>query len=257
MSGRSLDGVEIPDVFFAHAPHLRELWVHISPVEISFFSGASPAETLAVCAAVANEALPGVRPGFRMVRDHYYDTPGLSLFRQGVSVRAREYQVNPRPAYFEVIAVSWREEVVGAPAEARGNHVLVQSFERSERADFEATMERYAAAGLRKTASIAKSRTVFILHPGLSSTETGEPVTASDTRLLVGVQELVTSDAGLRLIVDELHDSPFPERALVEVEFGLAHAAEGVALAARVRALLGERLREKALNKIAYLMEAA
>lgn len=257
MSARTLDGVAIPDVFFADAPHLKELWVHVPPVEISFFSGASPAETLAVCAAVANEALPGVKPGYRVVRDHYFDTPDLSLFRQGISVRAREYQVNPRPAAFEVIVCSWREPVVDAPPEARGNHVLVQSFERSEHADFEALMERYAAAGLRKTASIGKSRTVFILHPGLSSTDTGEPVTASDTRLLVGIREIVTSDVGLRVIVDEMHDSPFPERSLVEIEFGPPHAAGGVALAARVRALLGARLREKALNKIAYLMEAA
>jgi adenylate cyclase class IV len=246
-----LAGVEIPGGFFSADPRLETAFIGISPTEIAYFTPRPADEVLAACAEIAG----GAEPRRRIQRDHYFDTAGGSLSRQGASVRLRHYALHTRPLAFEVIAVSWRGARSHGPLKARTNHVLVQSFERNDEADYAAMLGQYERAGFRRLAEVGKTRTAFDVRPILYDLEGGTFAAGLDHRGLDGVRGwLRIHDLGVKVLVDELHEPAFGERTIVEVEYDRRHAAQAAEVAARIRAALGPGARAKERNKIAYLL---
>ena len=61
-------------------------------------------------------------------------------------------------------------------------------------------------------------------------------------------------DFGIKVDVDDLRESPFPEPSIVEVEYDPGREAGAAPIVAHLRAALAGRLRPKELNKIAYVL---
>ena len=245
-----LDGVFLPGEVLSDDPSLGPATFRSAPVEVSYFVAHPADEVARVCEGLAD----GTAPRRTEVVDRYFDTPDQALFRQGVSVRLREYLRHTRPVVFEGVAVSWRNVAPGGPLGARANQLLVHTFARNDGADFVRMRERYARAGLVEVARVSKTRTGFDLLPVLAERAGGGAVPAPDVRPVGDLGALRITDLGLKVVVDELHDAPFAEATIVEVEYDARHEARAVALVARLRAALGPALRPKERNKIAYLL---
>jgi hypothetical protein len=247
---RALDGVALPPELFVADPALRGEFFCSEPVEEAFFTALPAAEAVRVCAALA----PGVEPRRRVVTDRYVDTPELALFHRGISARVREYHLNTRPVYFEVVVLALDRPAPLVRPAARVNRVLVQTFVRNDAAGLEALLARQARAGLVEVARVDKTRTAFDILPVVGATVGGVAFHGADTRLVEDLASLRIVDLGVKVVVDEFHGAGFDEPAIVEVEYDLARAEEGAALVERLRAALGAEIRPKARNKIAYLL---
>jgi hypothetical protein len=248
-----LDGVELPAALFTGDPRLQAAFVRLAPSEASFFVARPAAEVIRVCAE-----LTGVESRLRAMSDRYHDTAGGSLFARGVSARLRHYTRHTRPLAFEVIAVSMHGVRDEGGLRARTNEVLVQTFGRTTEEDYARILAQYRHAGLVPVAEVRKTRTAFDLHPFVIESAGGAVAAGADHRGIGDARgEASTTDIGLRVLVDELHGRPFPEPTIVEVEFDPRHRARAHALLVRVGEALGPVVREKARNKIAYLLEGA
>ena len=245
------NGVSLPAALFSHDPALESALIRISPTEISYFTEVSAAEVLRVCGGLAR----GAEARRRVLRDRYFDTSDGRLSKRGVSVRLRQYTVHSRPIVFEVIAISWAGVRALGPLKARTNQVLVQTFEENGPEDHAAMLAQYARAGFVRVAEVGKTRTGWDLHPVIEEVAGGILAAGMDHRGLGGARgEIRVHDLGLKLLVDELQDPVFPERTIIEIEYGLRHEAEAAEVAGRLHAALGGALREKERNKIAYLL---
>jgi hypothetical protein len=247
----TLDGVEIPGALFTHDPALQTAFTRISPTEVSYFTTLPAAEVIRVCREIAG----GGEPKRKVLRDEYYDTAAGELSKRGVSVRLRRYTVHTRPLAFEVLAIAWGNVKPRGPLGARTNQVLVQTFARNGPEHYRALAEQYARAGYGVVAEVGKTRVGWDLQPVVFELSSGDVAIGMDHRGIDGERgELRVTDLGLKLLVDELHDPVFPERTIIEVEYGPAHEAQAVEVVARLRAAFGAALRDKARNKIAYLL---
>jgi hypothetical protein len=240
-----VNGIALPDALLVPDDWLPSLFVSVSPVEVSWFAGVPVARAVAVCAAVT-----GVRPHVRRVVDRYFDTPERDLFRRRVSVRLRQHVHPRREVAFEIIATGWAER-----ASRRRVSGFVQTFGRNDDADIPRVLERYAAAGYEQVARFDKERHTFSLLPGRSMDASGTEVVAGELKGAGRAHGwLQVLDFGLKVEVDRLRRSPFPEPAIIEVDYDSAHEERAAPLAAAIRAALGPRLREKTTSKLAYLL---
>lgn len=247
---RTLDGVELPAALFTGDPRLEGAFVRLAPSEASFFVARPADEVVRVCAA-----LTGVESRLRSMSDRYYDLPDRALFARGVSARLRHYTRHTRPLAFEVIAVSMRGLRDAGGLRARTNEVLVQTFVRNAEDDYACLEAQYRRAGLVPVAEVRKTRTAFDLHPFVIESTEGAVASGADHGGIGEARgETRATDIGLRVLVDELHDRPFPESTIVEVEFDRRHEHEAAEVVGRLRAGLDPWLRDKERNKITYLL---
>jgi hypothetical protein len=61
-------------------------------------------------------------------------------------------------------------------------------------------------------------------------------------------------DFGLKVEVDDLRDSPFPEPAIIEVDYDTAHDDRARPIAGAIRTALEPRLRDKTTSKLEYVL---
>lgn len=240
-----VNGIAVPDALLVPDDWYPSLFVSVSPVEVSWFADVPVARAVAVCAEIT-----GVEPRVRRVVDRYFDTPERDLLRHRVSLRLRQH-VHPRSdRAFEIIATGWAER-----ASRRRVSGFVQTFAHSDEADIPRLLERYAAAGYEQVARFDKQRHTFPVIPGRSMDAEGTEVVAGELRGVGGARgSLQVLDFGLKVEVDDLRHSPFPEPAIIEVDYDSSHEREAAPLAAGIRAALGPRLREKTTSKLALLL---
>jgi adenylate cyclase class IV len=241
-----VNGTVLPEALLVPEAWLPALFVRVNPVEVSWFADVPVAQAVAACAAVS-----GIEPRRRHVVDRYFDTPARSLFRRRVSVRLRHYVDPPRAVAYEIIAVGWG----GTEAGGRRVHGFVQTFAANDAADIPRIVARYEAGGFRQVARIEKVRYNFELVPAVSVDAEGRHLFAPERLGVAGAQRsLRVVDFGIKLDVDDVRDSPFPEPSIVEVEYDPTRRAQAAPYVERiVRALTG-RLRAKESNKIALLL---
>lgn len=241
----SVNGMAVPDALLVPDAWMPSLFVSISPLEISWFADVPVARAVEVCRAAT-----GVEPRVRRVVDRYFDTPGLDLFRSRVSVRVREHVHPPRDIAFEIIATGWGP--ARTPRQVSG---FVQTFQRNGTADLARLLERYAAAGYREVARFEKTRHTFAVIPGHSVDPSGTEVHAGELQGVgMATGWLRILDFGVKVEVDDLRGSPFPEPAILEVDYDAAHEARALPLAAAIRAALEPHVRDKTTSKLVYVL---
>jgi adenylate cyclase class IV len=244
-----VNGIVLPDALLVPEAWLPGLFVRVNPVEVSWFADVPVARVVAALTAVS-----GKEPRRRHVVDRYFDTPGRALFHRRVSVRLRHYVDPPRSIAYEIIAVGWGGEEAGG----RRVHGFVQTFGANDAADIPRIVARYRAAGFEEVARIEKTRHAFEVVPAVSVDATGRRLVSPELMGVAGAQRyLRVVDFGIKLDVDDVRDSPFPEPSIVEVEYDPARRAQAAPYVERiVRAFTG-RLRAKESNKIALLLGEA
>jgi hypothetical protein len=241
----AVDGFVVPDALLVPDGWTPSLFVSISPIEVSWFADVAVERAVEVCRAVT-----GVEPRVRRVVDRYFDTPARDLFRRRVSVRVRHHVQPRRDIAFEIIATGWSDE-----AEQRRLSGFVQTFQRNDEAMMARLLERYAAAGYEQVGAFDKVRFTFPVVPGRSVDAEGREVVSGELR---GVGEargsLRVVDFGVKVEVDDLSDSPFPEPAIIEVDFAPGHVPRATTIRDGIQAALEGRLRPKTTSKLAYLL---
>lgn len=241
-----VNGTAVPPGLLVPDAWLASLFVRVSPAEVSWFARVPVADAVAVCRAAT-----GVEPRVREVVDRYFDTPDRALFRRRVSVRLRHYAHPPREIAYEVIAVGWGGHAAGG----RLVDGFVQTFERNTAADIPRILERYAAHGFEQVACFEKTRYTFEVATAHSADARGKRLVAPERTGVEGARGwLKVIDFGIKVDVDDLHDSPFPEPSIIEVEYDPARQAEAAPIADHIRAAFPGLLREKEFNKIAHLL---
>ncbi|HYH80269.1 MAG TPA: CYTH domain-containing protein [Longimicrobium sp.] len=242
-----VNGHAIPEALLVPEAWLPSLFVRVSPAEVSWFARVPVTEAVALC-----RAMTGVEPRVRRVVDRYFDTPDRDLFRRRTSVRLRHYVHPPRTIAYEVIGVGWGGRAGGG----RRVDGVVQTFTRNHAADIPRLLARYAEHGYEQVACFDKTRYTFEVLPAHSTDAHGKSLHAPER---VGVEGasgwLKVDDFGLKVDVDDVVGSAFPEPSIIEVEYDLVHQATAAPIADRIRAALPGRLREKEFNKIAHLLD--
>lgn len=241
----AVGGFAVPDALLVPDGWTSSLFVSISPIEVSWFADVEVARAVEVCREVT-----GVEPRVRRVVDRYFDTAGRDLFRRRVSVRVRQHVEPRRDIAFEVIATGWGDEAV-----SRRLSGFVQTFQRNDEAMLARLFERYAAAGYREVAAFDKVRYTFPVLPGRSVDAEGREVVSGELR---GVGEARGSlriiDFGVKVEVDDLRDSPFPEPSIIEIDYAPGHVPRAALIRDGIAAALAGRLRAKTTSKLAYLL---
>jgi CYTH domain len=241
-----VNGTELPEGLLVPDSWLPSLFVRVSPVEVSWFAGVPVERAVEVC----REAT-GVEPRVRRVVDRYFDTPGRSLFGRRVSVRLRHYVDPPREIAYEIIAVGWG----GREAGGRRVDGFVQTFTRNDAADIPRLLERYRAHGFEQVACFDKVRHTFEVRAVQSTDATGRRLHAPERTGVTGASGwLKVDDFGIKVDVDDLRASPFPEPSIIEVEYDPTRQAEAAPVTARIRDALPGLLRDKEFNKIVHLL---
>ncbi|HSU15959.1 hypothetical protein [Longimicrobium sp.] len=241
----AVDGFVVPDALLVPDDWAPSLFVRISPVEVSWFAGVPVARAVEVCREVT-----GVEPHVRRVIDRYFDTPGLDLFGRRVSVRVRQHVEPPRAIAFEVIATGWGADAIPRPLSG-----FVQTFARNDEAMLERLLERYAREGYRQVAAFDKVRYTFPVVRGRSVDGAGREIVSGELRGVGEVHPPIrVIDFGVKVEVDDLRDSPFPEPAIIEVDYAPGHVPRARPIADGIVAALGARLRAKTTSKLAYLL---
>lgn len=243
-------GVPIPPGLLVPHEWLPGLLVRLNTAEVAWFANVSAAEAVEICRRAT-----GVEPRRRVVLDRYFDTPDRRLLRGSVSVRLRQYVHPPREIAYEIIAVGWGGVTAGG---RRGVNGLVQTFERNDASGIPPLLDRYAAAGFVEVARVHKVRFNFEVVVARSVDEHGLELRAPERTGVAGARgSLRVVDFGIKVDVDELLEPLFPEPCIIEVECDPAREAECAGLVRDIAAALGPRAREKAHNKIVYLMGGA
>ncbi|MBV9107980.1 MAG: hypothetical protein JO306_01070 [Gemmatimonadetes bacterium] len=241
----SVNGMAVPDALLVPDAWMPSLFVRISPLEVSWFADVPVPRAVEVCRAAT-----GVEPRVRRVVDRYFDSPGLELFHNRVSLRVREHVHPPRAIAFEIIATGWGPAAI--PRQVSG---FVQTFQRNGAEDMARLLERYAAAGYREVARFEKTRHTFAVIPGHSVDASGVEVRSGELRGIgTATGFLRVLDFGVKVEVDDLRDSPFPEPAILEVDYDAAHEARTLPLAAAIRAALEPHVRDKTTSKLVYVL---
>jgi hypothetical protein len=240
-----VDGFVVPDALLVPDDWAPSLFVSISPIEVSWFAGVPVDRAVEACRRVT-----GVEPRTRRVVDRYFDTPARDLFRRRVSVRVRQHVEPRRDIAFEIIATGWGDEAV-----SRRLSGFVQTFPRNDEAMLARLFERYAAAGFERVATFDKVRWTFPVVPGRSVDAEGNEVVSGELRGVGGARGwLRIVDFGVKVEVDDLRDTPFPEPAIIEVDYAPGHEPRARAIADGIRGELEGRLRAKTTSKLAYLL---
>jgi adenylate cyclase class IV len=241
-----VNGLPVPEALLAPDAWLPSLFVRVGPVEVSWFAQVPVERAVEVCREVT-----GLEPRVRHVVDRYFDTPGRALFRRQASVRLRHYVHPPREIAWEIIAVGWG----GREAGGRKVDGFVQTFARNDAADIPRVLERYRAHGYEQVACVDKTRYAFEVRPVHSTDAGGRRLHAPERRGVQGATGwLEVNDFGIKVDVDDLRGSPFPEPSIIEVEYDPTRQAEAAPIAGRIRAALPGRLREKELSKIVHIL---
>ena len=241
-----VNGTAVPPGLLVPDAWLPSLFVRVSPAEVSWFARVPVDEAVAACRRAT-----GLEPRVRQVVDRYFDTPGRALFGRRVSVRLRRYLHPPREIAYEIIAVGWGRRGVGG----RLVDGFVQTFERNTAADIPRILARYAAHGFEEVACFEKTRYTFEVVAGESADARGKRLVAPERTGVAGARGwLQVIDFGIKVDVDDMRDSPFPEASIIEVEYDPARHAAATPIADRIRAAFPGRLREKEFNKIAHLL---
>ena len=242
----AVNGFRLPDALLVPEEWCPGFFVRVELVELSWFAAVPVAEAVAACRAAT-----GVEPRSRRVVDRYFDTPDRALYRRRISVRLRHYVHPPRNVAYEVIAVGWG----GPEAGGRRVHGFVQTFAENTADDLPRIVERYRSGGFEEVACFDKTRHAFEVLPTVSVDAHGMPLVAPDRTGVAGARDFIRSlDFGIKVDVDDLRESPFPEPSIVEVEYDPGREAGAAPIVAHLRAALAGRLRPKELNKIAYVL---
>ncbi len=241
----SVNGMALPDALLVPDEWMPSLFVGISPEEISWFAAVPVARAVEVCRVAT-----GIEPRVRRVVDRYFDTPDRALLRRRVSVRVRQHVHPRREIAFEIIATGW-----GEPSVPRRVSGYVQTFERNRESDLARLLARYADAGYEQVACFDKVRHTFPVLPGHSMDARGTHVPSGELNGVGSARGFLrVVDFGVKVEVDELRHSPFPEPAIVEVDYDSAHADRVAPIVERIRAALGPALRDKTTSKLALLL---
>ncbi|HET7229461.1 MAG TPA: hypothetical protein VFJ16_05630 [Longimicrobium sp.] len=241
-----VNGIELPEGLLVPDHWLPSLFVRVSLAEVSWFARVPVERAVEVCRRAT-----GLEPRVRSVVDRYFDTPDRALFSRRVSVRLRHYVDPPREIAYEIIAAGWGEHASGG----RLVDGFVQTFERNDAAGIARVLERYREHGFEEVACFRKTRYGFEVRPARSTDAQGKQLVAPERQGVEGARGwLKVNDFGVKVDVDEMHDSPFAEPSIIEVEYDPARQAEGGPIADRIRAALPGQLREKEFNKIAHLL---
>lgn len=242
-----VNGTPLPQGLLVPDAWRPSLFVRLSLAEVSWFAGVPVARAVQVCNEVAEVGPNRVR----RVVDRYFDTPDRALFGRRVSVRLRHYVDPPREIAYEIIAVGWGAHAAGG----RLVDGFVQTFQHNTADDIPRLLERYREHGFVQVACFDKTRYSWELVPTQSSDATGKRLRSAERTGVAGARGwLKVLDFGIKVDVDDLHGSPFPEPSIVEVEYDPAHHARAAPVVARIRAKLAGELREKEFNKIAHLL---
>ncbi|HET7464704.1 MAG TPA: CYTH domain-containing protein [Longimicrobium sp.] len=241
-----VNGTAIPQGLLVPDAWMPSLFVRLSLAEVSWFARVPVRRAAQVCSAATAQ-----EPRVRHVVDRYFDTRDRELFGRRVSVRLRHHVEPVREIAYEIIAVGWGAHAAGG----RLVDGFVQTFQHNEAGDIPRLLERFRAHGYEQVACFDKTRYTWELSPSKSSDARGKRLQSAERTGVVGVRGwLRVNDFGMKVDVDELHGSPFPEPSIVEVEYDPARRSTAAPLVERIRGALAGELREKEFNKIAHLL---
>lgn len=241
-----VNGATLPQALLVPDAWRTSLFVRLSLAEVSWFARVPVRRAVEVCSAAT-----GLEPRVRRVVDRYFDTAGRALFGRRVSVRLRQHVEPRREIAYEIIAVGWGAHAAGG----RLVDGFVQTFHRNDPGEIPRLLERFRSHGYEQVARFEKTRYTWEVVPTQSSDANGRRLSSAERTGVVGAQGwLRVIDYGMKVDVDELHGSPFPEPSIVEVEYDPSRRVAAAPLVERIRGALRGELREKEFNKIAHLL---